>query len=349
MRRRYFVWAASVLVAVACADAGPAEPDGSLAPLAELYLGEAVDIMEDNSVKRHEIDWVAFREDTYADAIGARNPVGTYPAIVAALERIGDNHSFFSEGGPTPSSSALSTPQAAEAAGRQETGSAAPDPRVERVQPGIGYVEVPAFSGGGRAANDFAAAYHRRVEEVDALEHPCRWIIDLRGNTGGNMWPMIAGVGPILGEGTVGLFVDADGVLSPWFYEAGRAGVDELVLVEVANPYQLEYAFPHVAVLTDSLTASAGEAVAVAFRGRPATRSFGEPTWGVSTANAAFPLSDGAVIFLTVATLADRAGNVYGLEVVPDEVVFGEFKRGDPDTDPVLDAALEWLASQQCR
>jgi len=30
------------------------------------------------------------------------------------------------------------------------------------------------------------------------------WIVDLRGNGGGNMWPMLAGVGPVLGEGVVG-------------------------------------------------------------------------------------------------------------------------------------------------
>jgi hypothetical protein len=31
--------------------------------------------------------------------------------------------------------------------------------------------------------------------------------VDLRGNGGGNMWPMLAGVGPVLGEGIVGWIV----------------------------------------------------------------------------------------------------------------------------------------------
>ena len=54
------------------------------------------------------------------------------------------------------------------------------------------------------------------------------------------MWPMIAGVGPILGESTLGYFVDADGEMSPWFYEDGRAGLDDLVLVEVESPLVLQ-------------------------------------------------------------------------------------------------------------
>ncbi|MGZ5191759.1 MAG: S41 family peptidase [Flavisolibacter sp.] len=28
-----------------------------------------------------------------------------------------------------------------------------------------------------------------------------KWIIDLRKNTGGNCWPMLTGVGPLLGNG----------------------------------------------------------------------------------------------------------------------------------------------------
>ena len=37
-----------------------------------------------------------------------------------------------------------------------------------------------------------------------------RWIVDLRGNYGGNIWPMIAGVGPVLGEGIIGWIVYND-------------------------------------------------------------------------------------------------------------------------------------------
>ena len=33
------------------------------------------------------------------------------------------------------------------------------------------------------------------------------WIVDLRTDGGGNMWPMMAGLGPILGEGIMGWIV----------------------------------------------------------------------------------------------------------------------------------------------
>jgi hypothetical protein len=68
-------------------------------------------------------------------------------------------------------------------------------------------------------------------------------------------------------------------------------------------------------------------AVAVAFRGRPNTRSFGKPTQGKSTANQGVPLKDGATLVVTVATFQDRRGNVYGGPIIPDEIIEGLFEE----------------------
>jgi carboxyl-terminal processing protease len=170
----------------------------------------------------------------------------------------------------------------------------------------------------------------------------CGWVVDLRGNTGGNMWPMIAGVGPIVGEGILGFFVDPDSVVKTWAYQDGGSLLDGVVLTLASSPYELVAPNPPVAVLTDGRTASSGEATTIAFRGRPDSKSFGGPTWGVSTANRGFTLSDGAMLILTVSTMADRTGRLYGAEVVPDQSVQGE-KTGDPATDQPLAAAMEWL------
>ena len=74
-----------------------------------------------------------------------------------------------------------------------------------------------------------------------------------------------------------------------------------------------------MAVLTDTLTASSGEAVAVAFKARKHTRSFGAGTCGVSTGRSRFYLSDGSVIYLTTAVFADRRLVRYGHFIAPDE------------------------------
>ncbi|MGA7930969.1 MAG: S41 family peptidase, partial [Candidatus Sulfotelmatobacter sp.] len=51
----------------------------------------------------------------------------------------------------------------------------------------------------------FADKLHRLTVDLQA-QKPDSWIIDLRGNLGGNMWPMLAGIGLVVGEGDLGSF-----------------------------------------------------------------------------------------------------------------------------------------------
>jgi C-terminal processing protease CtpA/Prc len=90
-------------------------------------------------------------------------------------------------------------------------------------------------------------------------------------------------------------------------------------------------------VLTDGAVASSGEAVAIAFRGRPDTRAFGTSTCGFSTAVEQYPMSDGATLNLAISVMADRAKTKYGYAVAPDELV--------ADPSQVLERAMAWLQS----
>ena len=92
-----------------------------------------------------------------------------------------------------------------------------------------------------------------------------------------------------------------------------------------------------VAVLTDGRTASSGEAVAVALRGRPEVRTFGAATTGMTSANETHPLRDGARMNVTVAWFADHQGTVYRGPLPPDEA---------GGTDP-LAAAAAWVRRER--
>jgi C-terminal processing protease CtpA/Prc len=135
----------------------------------------------------------------------------------------------------------------------------------------------------------------------------CSFIIDLRRDHGGDMFPMIAGLAPLFADGPVGSFVANQGE-TVWRIEnhgVSNAWND----VRPAKPHPLDRgALLPVAVLTGPGTASSGESVLVSFIGRPATRSFGQPSAGLSTSNGFHPLSDGAALAVMNAVLADRAG-----------------------------------------
>jgi carboxyl-terminal processing protease len=164
---------------------------------------------------------------------------------------------------------------------------------------------------------------------------------------GGNMWPMLAGVGPLLGEGDrLGQFFTLESQ-SDWKYRNGVAaeienGKEDPYPPVAGVPYKMP-GTPKVAVLIDSGTGSSGEAIAIAFQGRPEARFFGEHTAGVSTANEVFKLPDGAAIWLTIGVDADRTGKQYMNGIDPDEAISSSNAILPDAEDPVLQAAFVWL------
>ena len=314
---------------MASPEASPTSPT-DISPKALAYLEEAVGIMQEHSINKEQIDWERLRARARSRAYGARLPEDTYIAIQYALRDLGDHHSHFM----TP-----------EQVGEFKDGTmnlASPDPGGRLLDEGLGYVMIPGFVGMGEAASEHATEIQGIIREID-LAAPCGWIVDLRQNIGGNMWPMLAGLGPILGEGQVGAFVYPDGIQVDWTYADGEAWEgDSLQAAVTGTAYELGDPSPPVAVLTGKRTSSSGEAIVVAFRGRPNTRSFGRVTMGLPTSNENFELSDGAWIFLTVSEFADRTGQRYGSVIAPDQVVGMKEVEGDL----ALQEAVAWLMQQ---
>lgn len=333
-----------VLLAAACSEVTPVARPRSLASpttvaatatlpssvsASRAYLIDVLDLIEREALYRDRIDWPRARREALELADGARTPAETYPAIRAVLVQLADRHSN------------LRSPELAAQRRGMDDG---PLPQGAPLAGGIGYLALPELSGSDTLAERYIASA-RAIVVAGARGSTCGWVVDLRRNGGGNMWPMLVAIGPLLGEGGAGAFVYPDGRHPAWVYRDGRAtlGGEELA----CGPALLLGSPPPVAILTDRYTASSGEAIAIAFRGRPGTRSFGEPTAGVPTANLGVPLPDGALLFLTVARMADRTGRAYEGPLVPDEPIEGFFTYAeDPTRDTVLRAALAWLKAQ---
>jgi len=201
---------------------------------------------------------------------------------------------------------------------------------THRIGTDVGYVLMPGTSG----SSEFVDAVRAGIARADAPT-VCGWIVDLRADTGGSMWPMLQAIRAIVGEAPIGFSIDAGGARTPWAYPTDAAGVKPL-----AHPQG------PVAVLTSRLTAGAAEGVLVALRGRPEVRTFGEPTWGTPTTTESFALADGAILQLTESFDADRAGVEYQTRIPPDQAMPIDWARlGAPD-DAIVVAAGTWLRSQ---
>ena len=337
-----------------------------ITPDAAAFLDNALDTMRQHALHGQSVDWTAVRTEAFKRAGGAFNPIDTYPAIYWALVQLGDPGAHLRlPPGLYPDQIALLQQAEREAlnnapaAAREQT--SIPTPFTSRRLPeghivtvqgrNFGYVVLPRCSAKDNDGLLLYAADVRRILTDLTAQSPKGWIVDLRGNTGGNMWPMLAGIGPILGDGSVGSFVANDGNVS-WFYQDGKtgtrnpAGLETVSLTLQEEPVLQTPSVAPVAVLVDNSTASSAEAITIAFHGRPASRSFGSRTAGKSTAVQPFKLDDGAELYLTTAIDADRSGKAYPDGFTPDQVI--SFNGGSmplESNDQVLGAAQTWLVA----
>lgn len=220
-------------------------------------------------------------------------------------------------------------------------------PTARRLSSTVGLLEL--FSVARPAGPDairYVQTAHDAIRRV-ATRRTCGWVVDLRRNTGGSLPPMLTAVGPTLGDGRAVGFRSRGGAMTWYGYRDGAVSVDDRQgSPAVSRPVRPPRPRPPVAVLTSRLTASAGEGVAVAFRGRPAVRSFGEPTAGVPTGNAQYRLPDGAELYLTGGIGVDRTGRTYETRIRPDQPVATDWTRYSTRADPVLEAATAWLGAR---
>jgi hypothetical protein len=318
------------------------------------YLNFALDYIQVHAFRRTGVDWARIREQALARAPRPQSTVETYDAIRFALTGLGDHRSSFlltpalenleSQLGRKPATNV------ARRAPRSGPYSARSSPEGRVVKAGgkvFALVVVSKCScDDASQSTEYATGLQRIIAELDQ-SHPSGWIIDLRGNAGESMWPMLAGIGPVLGESArVGESFATQSHFA-WSYRNGTASENGGKAKSSGSvqgaPYKLAET-PRVAVLIDGTTGFGGEGVAIAFRGRANSRFFGEHTAGFSSITETTLLADGASLTLVTGVQADRTGKLYFDGLDPDELVPAATKLLPDDRDEVLQQALWWLS-----
>lgn len=190
----------------------------------------------------------------------------------------------------------------------------------------LGYLKIPScITFDSQKDLQFA---NKLIELIAALDGKGTdsWIIDLRDNRGGNRWPMLAGLAPIIGEGLVGYnFSPTKGKFIPLNIANGQINYSPLKTQKyiVHNPYK------RIAILLSHQTGSSGEMLAIALLGFPRTASFGEQTAGYSTVNNTYSFSDGSQLFLATDYAADKNKRIYRNGIQPDFQLGKELKESE--------------------
>jgi hypothetical protein len=308
-----------------------------MTPTARRYLTAALDVMQRHALNRATLDWQAIREQAARDAAGAIAASDTYAAITLALAKLKDNgHSGFS----SAATSRLNSSQPV-APSQLPSGRLLPGP--------IGYIQLP---GNSEAWADRYQAAGSAVMRHLQQGQPTGWIVDLRSDNGGDDWPMLGALQPLLGSGRIGAYVPPTGLPSHVDVTPTALTLDGKVQFRFPAANEQDASADPVVILTGPTTASSGEFVAIAFRARPCTTSFGSPTKGNPTDNQQYQLSDGATLNLTVAREADRTGHVYPDAPIPPDTEVGDTNSYATwsQTDPAIQGASQLLTLRRgCR
>lgn len=265
------------------------------------YLKKAVSLMDRNALYAEGPEWDAARKEALS-----QKPATIEDAQDIARKALyvaGGKHSFIL---PATNVKAL-----AEMEWQM--------PTVEVLEGNIALIKIPDFSGG----EDDGKRYAQTVID-GVMEDISGAVIDLRGNTGGNMYPMIASVHRFIknGDDMLGFKSRAKTNIVPLFF-----------ILRTEGMAQKDYIACPVAILTDSLTASSGEATLICFRGQENVKTFGTPTAGYASANRIFEMPDGSKLVLTVSRDVARTGEEFcDSPIVPDVI-----------TDSPVEQAAAWI------
>lgn len=314
------VWFDNFSVKEASFPSTPAEP-----PAAGL-IKEARDLIQRHALYSDSLNWKQIDETVGVISGGLKTTDDAKPVIrylMAQLRKAGDNHSF--------QMSATASKNYAQPAKKLE------DATGRLLPGGIGYISVPGFgSTNDSAMTVFAQNIQDLIRELDSKNTIRGWIVDLRKNTGGNMYPMIAGLGPFLKKGILGYFVRGKHK-NPW-YLSGKGNRAWSGGAVVPAAYTLKDPRSKIAVLVGPRTASSGEFTTISFIGQSHTKLFGQPTAGYTTANSSFRLSDGSTLLLATTYAADRKKHHHIGRIIPDVSV-----EQSKDKDADVEAATNWI------
>ena len=282
-------------------------------PSAETYGKNALSTIDKNGIFAGNDEWKSTYNECLKMIENAKSYDDTYDAIRKALSVGGGKHSMLM----TKSESQDTTESYDEVL-----------PTVS-LDGDIAIIKLPDFLGTAEAGQKYAKVaedfIHENRDKIKGV------VLDLRGNTGGDMGPMATAVSSLLPDGELVYYhyrsydipvTLKNGVVS----NAGTGG---------KSLYPEEKLNVPVAILTDDMTASSGEALTLCFRGLENTRTFGAPTAGYTSVNMLYNMYDGAQMYLTVAFDKARTGEIFKETPIEPDVA----------TDSPLEAALEWLRS----
>ena len=341
--------ACAVAVGVACA-AQAAAAQGDAADARSL-LREALAALRTAPLGAEKVAWDPLEAELAAGLGADATLADAHGAIARAVGALNDPHARFE---PPPGAQPPAARPAEPASPESGVSDSAPEetPAPPSVTTGVmladgcAYVVVPGcFAPDVDGLQAFALRTAGEIARLEA-EGPRAWVIDLRLNGGGNVWPMLLGLRGLLPEGALMTMHEPGGRVAEFGLSGDEAWIDwgGGAEAQLRLPADQRRAAPEVAgrvaVLIGPWTMSSGEALAICLRTLPEVRFLGEASAGLTTVTNIYPLADGSRLILPVAAMGDREARVVGGAIEPDRTV--SFDAWPSADDAAASAARRW-------
>ena len=294
----------------------------------QLVFEEIFEQLESDYLFRKKVDWKKWKEDIYPKALQANSLADALTFSTQLFDSIGCNHCMlFSNSGFFQSS--LNKALQQEDFSRNFLLKYEQEPGFETkiIQDSYAYVLIPGMLLLDADRDSLDRVAQHMYDEMLALSEKREikgWIIDLRFNIGGNVYPMLASLYHLLGDAVAYTELDENNKLIQRNHlEAGAFYTADKQLVKV-NPSDAPDLKTPIAIITGKLTGSAGEDVAIAFKGRENTLFLGEESYGFLTGNEMVEIPYDAKMAFTTCFIADK-NRVYRETVKPDNLI----EKGD--------------------
>lgn len=211
----------------------------------------------------------------------------------------------------------------------------------------IGYIRIPGIQIQNPEEINYYAQHLYDSIALLARNGSKAYIIDLRINGGGNVYPMLAGISSFLGDQLIAYEIDADdNVVRKWEIKIGNFIIGGFMATQISIDSTLKLESVPIAVLTGAVTKSAGSMVAIALKKRPNTIFIGEPTAdGYSTSNGFFQFEPNLTMNFATSFVADREKYIYKSGVFPDITIYRGDNFQNLQEDQKIKTAIEWLSN----
>ncbi len=297
-----------------------------------------------NSVYRQQVDWNKLENTVFKKATTPLNFEDFQHSVKLMFSSIGDKHAALFVNGKKLS--AVDTPIALRSTLVDELKSNNPQLNTKILDDKYGYILVPPNS-----TKDNIQQMAQAIQDslCKLIEQPLDGIIvDLRANEGGSIYPLFTGLHQLIGDGVFGAFTNFEGTSrEPWKLKKGKFYQQNRIVASVKTNCSCSGKLK-VAVLLSQVTASAGEMLAIALKGRENTIFIGEKTYGLTTGNVTFKI-DGYLLAVSASFSEDRTGKVYNSYVMPDiEIIEGDNFSNIAIDKKVLEA-IKWFSSRNSR